>query len=81
MEDWHQPPPRKKSKTLNKPKRFFLDCDNDSHYYIIPAEKRVQWEKFLNIDDYNPACMETPEWAKPIGGGFNTVTFENPKEK
>ena len=57
-------------------RRFFLDSDNDGHWYVIPAEKRSEWEVWSNLDGEDERAWDTPEWAVPINGAQSRVTFE-----
>lgn len=49
--------------------KYFLDQDEDCHWYLIPADKRAEWEAFRDDPEY------LPEWAEPLGGGPNRVEF------
>lgn len=57
--------------------RFRFVTDDDFHNYIIPADKRADWEKFLDSDEAE--LGEMPEWAREINSvcGF---TFTDPQE-
>lgn len=56
--------------------RYYLDRDGDSHWYIIPAEKRQEWEAFCNLDPDSEASWDTPKWAQALGGSPNNIEFE-----
>lgn len=58
--------------------RYFLDQDNDSHWYCIPLERRESWDAFCDLDTEDEESWNAPEWAKPLDGHPNGVTFENP---
>jgi hypothetical protein len=60
--------------------RFFLDQDDSGHWYIIPAERRGEWERFMEIPSDDEASWKVPEWAKPTGCGPNYIEFSDPKE-
>lgn len=59
---------------MNTPERFFLDQDDDCHWYIVAANKRHEW---LNLPDDDEASWEPPTFARGIDGP-NGVSFENP---
>lgn len=63
--------------------KYILDCDDDAHWYVFPAEKREEFEKWVEIqygEDYeNPLYGTQPEWVKSVGGHPNSFTFENPE--
>lgn len=57
--------------------RYFLDADQCGHWFIIPAEKRDEWNEFINVDEDDPAGWEMPEWVIYLNGSPTRVTFEN----
>lgn len=59
--------------------RFFLDRDNDSHWYLVPAEYRKEWETWLNLDADDEGSWSTPTWAQRLNGSPTQVTFELPE--
>lgn len=63
--------------------RYRLICDNDGHYYVIPADKEAQFEEWVGheesggIDDrysgpYFSECR--------INGSYGLVTFTDPRD-
>jgi hypothetical protein len=58
--------------------RYTLASDDDGHKFIIPADKREEWEEYLRkiyeLDEYGGE----PEWAVMVNP--SCVTFENWKE-
>lgn len=59
--------------------RYFLDQDNSSHWYIVPLDRKAEWEAWLAIDEDDEASWDAPEWAKSIGGSPTLVTFTDPR--
>jgi hypothetical protein len=59
-------------------KRYFLNTDNDSHWYLIPTEKREEWENWCELPEGDENSWNVPEWAEALGGAPNQVEFENP---
>ena len=54
--------------------KYMLIQDNDCHWYVIPADKFAEFDKWLaDLDSYTPL----PGWAKSVGGAPSLVTFEN----
>jgi hypothetical protein len=47
-------------------KRFFMDQDNDCHWYIIEADKRKEWDAWLNLDSDDEASWNVPDFAQGI---------------
>ena len=58
--------------------RFFLSQDNDSHWYIIPVDKRVEWNDWLELDEDDEPSWMVPEFAKAVGGNPSLITFTDP---
>ncbi len=57
-------------------KKYFIDCDQDCHDYLIPVEKREDWEEWNRFDTDN----YVPEYAIPISR-VSSIEFEyEPKE-
>lgn len=47
---------------------FVEAFDNDSHRYIIPADKRPEWEAWLAIPRDDARSWIAPTFAQRIGG-------------
>ena len=58
--------------------RFFLGQDSSSHWYLVPAAKRAEWETWCMIPDDDERGWEPPEWAQRIDG-YHVVTFAEPE--
>jgi hypothetical protein len=59
--------------------KFFLDSDDSGHWYIIPAKKEKEWQKFIDSNEDDEGSWDTPVWAKPVNGHPSQVLFENPE--
>ena len=55
--------------------RFFMDTDGDSHWYVIPEDKRAEWDAFCAIPSDDERSWDVPEWATRVGGSPTLVTF------
>jgi hypothetical protein len=55
--------------------RYFLDNDEDHHYYVIPADKKDEWEKY--VDD--PENNSLPYGCIAVNGHVNRVSFTDPQ--
>lgn len=64
--------------TLDPDERFFLDSDDDGHWYVVPKSKEDEWYKWLGIDRSLVVVEEAPEWVIEVGGAPSLVTFSNP---
>jgi hypothetical protein len=56
---------------------YTLHQDNDSHWYVIPADKVPEWEEFLELDPDDPESWDAPEWAEAVGGSPSLVIFNS----
>lgn len=59
-----------------KLERYFLDSDDDFHWYLVPVSRRKEWERWLDRQD-----KEAPNFAKRLSAAVSTITFENPQLK
>jgi len=57
--------------------RFFLDRDNSSHWYIVPADRRAEWNAWRNIPEDDDRGWIVPDWVIPLNTHPNQVTFES----
>lgn len=48
--------------------KYFLDTDEDCHWYLIPVDRRSDWDLARGGEDI-------PEWAEPLDGHPNQVEF------
>lgn len=55
-------------------KRYCLIQDNDSHWYVIPADKLQTWEIIV----FDNEEVDIPAWAHRVGGSYTAVEFERP---
>ena len=56
---------------LTGAKKYFLDTDDDSHWYMIPADKREEWLIWHDL----PEVDEEPDFAVRLNGHPNFVEF------
>ncbi len=54
---------------------YFLDQDQSCHWYIIPMDKRKEWEDWNNLGKTSPESEILPKFCKPITHPRN-VCFE-----
>lgn len=60
-------------------KRYFLDSDEDGHWYLVEASSRKKWEEWLRLDPEDELSWTHPSFAKAVGGSPNRIEFENPE--
>ncbi len=46
--------------------RFFLDQDNDGHWYLVDASKRAEWAEWLELPNDDARAWEGPKFARQI---------------
>jgi hypothetical protein len=62
-------------------KRYFLDRDSDGHWYLVPADKRKEWNNWMNIPEDDEASWDVPLFATVLGHHPALLTFTDPKEE
>ncbi|MCK5610163.1 hypothetical protein KAR91_50280 [Candidatus Pacearchaeota archaeon] len=55
---------------------FFIDCDDDGHWYIVPEQHREQWDEWHNLNSDDENSWEVPSFAIQIGGPIDQVIFK-----
>jgi hypothetical protein len=55
--------------------RLFLDQDDSSHWYLVSAHKRQEWNDWLNMNQDDPEAWTVPAFATRICGSPSHVTF------
>jgi len=56
--------------------KYIITTDGDCHRYVIPADKKSEWSKWMESEDAE--LGHVPDWAYSIGGDPSQVEFENP---
>lgn len=64
---------------LSKP-RFFLDTDLMGNEYLVPADRRMEWDAYEIACETMGDLLPLPAWAKPLRGQMRHVEFEAPEE-
>lgn len=59
--------------------RFFFDQDNDSHWYLVPVDRRAEWDAWRAIPEGDERGWEVPDFAKRMDGGPEFYTFTEPR--
>jgi len=60
-------------------KKYFLDTDQDSHWYLVEAEHRDEWNAWCDLDQDDEASWTPPPFAKSIGGHPGNIEFLLPE--
>ena len=61
--------------------RFFLSQDGSCHWYLVPVDKRKEWEAWTAIDEDDERAWTPPDYAEAIGGSPSRVEFESPTQQ
>lgn len=56
---------------------YYLDEDNDGHWYVVPVELSEVWQKWLSLPDDNPESWEPPDGCEQVGGSPTLVRFSD----
>lgn len=59
--------------------RYFLSTDGDGHWYLVPDAHRAEWQEWADLDGDDERAWEPPDYAKPLGGGPQGITFTDPQ--
>lgn len=58
---------------MPKTGRFYVSQDDDGHKYVIPWDKRQEWENFVDSSiEGTLSSDEMPDYAVRIDGGMLT---------
>lgn len=60
-------------------KRFFMDTDDSSHWFIVPVARKAEWEAWLELPEDDEARWSAPKFAQEVGGSPTLVTFSQPE--
>jgi len=58
------------------PQRFYVDCDEDGYWYVVPVERRADFEAWAKSMD-EAVCGVPPDYAKEVD--ICSFTFTDPK--
>jgi hypothetical protein len=58
-------------------RRYFLDSDDDGHWYVIPVERHEEWKAWCDIDRDDEASWEVPDFAHKLDGSPSLLTFSD----
>ena len=55
--------------------KYILIQDDDSHWYVIPADKEQEWHEWCDIDPDDERSWTPPDFAESVGGSTSLVKF------
>lgn len=61
--------------------RYFFGQDQSSHWYLIPDDRRLEWDTWTNLDEDSEAAWTAPDFAEELGHHPSWTTFENPRHE
>ncbi len=53
---------------------YELVCDNDGHWYVIPADKDSDWSNWLETEEC--ALGDVPDYVEEVCGSPSLVKFK-----
>lgn len=59
--------------------RYFLDTDEDGHWYVVPVSRKADWEAWQDLPEDDEQTWEPPDFARQVGGAPSLVTFTDPQ--
>lgn len=58
--------------------RFFMDCDESGHYFVVPASRRAEWEQWTLIPVEDDRAWVPPDYARSVGCSPTMLSFTDP---
>lgn len=58
-----------------EPERYFMDRDQDGHWFLVPEKFRIEWMEWLNIPEEDERSWVPYLHAIPINGDPTAATF------
>ena len=55
---------------------FFLDQDNDGHWYVVPIIIEKLWREWLDLDQNLEEAWTQPAGVIAVGGSYTSVKFK-----
>lgn len=74
------PPEERALAALKSKPRFFMDTEANGTEYMIPSERRMDWDAFTMAQEDTCEVLPVPSWARPLKDGSRWVEFEMPVE-
>lgn len=59
--------------------RYFIGFDGSGHSYLVPLEKKDEWDVWTEISEDDERSWDVPDYAVYIDGGL--LTFSDPQMK
>lgn len=56
---------------------YCLVRDDDTHWYVIPSDKKSNWENIWEIHYTDDEFPDIPFWADRVGGSPSLVIFRD----
>lgn len=58
--------------------RYYIDRDEDGHWYLIPVELEVDWMRYLEMSEEWTSIVPLPEGIRELDS-YTTLTFTDPE--
>ena len=56
-------------------KQYVLVQDTTNYWYVIPVNKKIEWDEFCALQEPSPLAWHPPKWAIKVGGSPSSVIF------
>lgn len=56
--------------------KFFMDQDNACHWYMIRADKRKDWQIWVELDETDEKSWHVPDYATQLSGSPKYIEFK-----
>lgn len=57
---------------------YFLDRDNSGHWYLVRADRRVEWNAWQNLPDSDEESWDAPWFSTRLAGPPSALQFQLP---
>lgn len=71
--------PTQEKKAVKK-QRYFLDQDNDGHWFLVEADHRAVWDAWRDLGPDDFWSWTPPLHTTKLAGGPQSVEFSDPEE-
>jgi len=56
--------------------KYYLDSDDDGHWYVVEWDKRYEFSNWVSLDSDNEESWTPPKFAIPIDSP-SSISFDN----
>jgi len=63
------------------PPRYFFAQDSSSHWYLVDADRRAEWDAWADLPEEDENAWEPPDFAQRLDGHPSQITFTEPEPR